>query len=517
MKLNNLYNFKNSVKNFLNIDNMIFPCNISTFDINQLCWVETINFRIRKHDDQYRTLKMPNILNFICAYEYYKNMPEFESIQDMDVDYKRLSANIETGDFVSGEYDWQLEKDFENLCIYDNLIKLDIKEYYGRIYTHKIDFQGKEERFLSNMNMGATNGLILGNYLSLYFAERYLKEIGKKLNDEFTLRGIDCEFSYFSDDFYFFCNTSENDKIIEIFDNVLEEFELERSENKKEIWSYEDFNNYNMVARYWKKLIAHCNIRYRPDKDNNKLYFINQIVYRMSKLSDEKMKKVFINNIFKTKYFRELPLEKYQVKEYDYHQLCFIMKYSPESMLYLSDRFSNMDKFDNQRVYKFFKVRYFEILKSNYNDEQLYYYYAIKLFGFNDLILNAKDLVLKSCNQVLISYYLKDDIFSIEDVQYLKNLTEEKYWFQNYHLILYNIDMLLDIENNVDKYLIPKKVEKSICTKQSQSDKRNTYMNFYKENLSNNRAIIRDIDDVKNEIINYLELKIAESEEAFYE
>jgi hypothetical protein len=160
---------------------------------------------------------------------------------------------------------------------------------------------------------------------------------------------------------------------------------------------------------------------YRRDKVGKRNYSkeaYNNTIKQIPHLKDIK----FIN-----KDFRELPLEKYQVKEYDYHQLCFIMKYSPESMLYLSDRFSSMENFDNQRVYKFYKVRYHEILKSNYNDEQLYYYYAIKLFGFNDLIMNEKDMVLKSNNQVLISYYLKDDIFSIEDIESLKNITDEKY------------------------------------------------------------------------------------------
>lgn len=517
MEINNLYNFKNPVKNFLNIDNIIFPSDIANFDINKLCWVEPINFRVRKQDDTYRTLKMPNILNFMCAYEYFKDMPHFFDVQAMDTAHKRLSANIETGDFGSGEYDWQLEKDFENLCVYDNLIKLDVKEYYGRIYTHYMDFHGHEERYLSNMKLGATNGLLMGNYLSLYFAERNLASISNDIEEELNKDDIDCEFSYFSDDFYFFCNNKDNEKVVQIFDKILEKYELERSEKKKEIWNYEKFNNHNVVARYWKKLIAHSNIRVKSDRNDNKLYFINQIVYRMSKLDDEKLKKVFINNIFKTKYFRELPLEKYQVKEYDYHQLCFIMKYSPEVMLYLADRFSEMNKFQNQKMYKFFKVRYHESLKESFNEEQLYYYYAIKIFRFEDIIESQKELVLKSDNQILISYYLKDCIFCNSDMDYLKSLEKEKYWFQNYHLILYNSDMLLDIEENIEKYLIPKKVLQPLCNKPDKVAKRESYMNFYKDNLSNGKAIIRNIEDVKNEIIQYLVLKITESEEAFAE
>ena len=437
MKLNNLYNFKNPIKHFLDIDSLKLPDNISSFDIRDLSWVEPFNFRIRKQDDRYRTLKIPNILNFAAAYEHFKDLPNFDYIQGMDPSHKRLSANIDTGDFASGEYDRQLEEDFEKLCVYDNLLKSDIKEYYGRIYTHKMDFQGHKENFLSNMNMGATNGLIMGNYLSLFFAELNLQSISNDIEKQIRDKEIDCEFSYFSDDFYFFCNKSDNEQIIRIFDKILEKYELERNDTKKEIWTYETFNNYNLVARYWKKVIAHCNLRFYDDKDDNKLYFINQIVYRLSKLEDDKLKKVFINNFFKTKYFRELNLDKYQVKDYDYHQLCFILKFSPEVMLYAVDKFNAMRCFDKNRLYKFFKVRYREVLQEPFNEEQLYFYYAIKILSFENILAEAKDAVLKSDNQILISYYLKDRIFENEDIDILKLNDDEKHWFQNYHLILY--------------------------------------------------------------------------------
>ena len=171
MKLNNLYNFKNPIKHFLNIDSIIFPEDINNYSIKKLCWTIPIKFRVKKSDDKYRTLKMPNILNFRASYEHFKDLSNFESIQSIDHEHKRLSANIETGDFESGEFDRQLENDFERLCIYDVLLKVDIKEYYGRIYTHYIDLENHNEQYLSNMNLGATNGLIMGNYLSLYFAE----------------------------------------------------------------------------------------------------------------------------------------------------------------------------------------------------------------------------------------------------------------------------------------------------------------------------------------------------------
>lgn len=516
MNLNNLYNFKNPVKNFLNIDNLDYPENVQNFPVGKLVWTEPIKFRVRKQDDKYRTLRFPNILNFVCAYEAYKNMPNFDNIQEMDSEHKRLSANIETGDFTSGEYDRQLELDFNELCIYDNLIKLDVKEYYGRIYTHNINFCGHEERYLSNMNTGATNGLLMGNYLSLYFAEKILSEISNDIEKALSIEHVNYKFTYFSDDFYFFCNQNDNDKVIYIFDKILEKYDLERSD-KKEIWTYETFNNYNMIARYWKKVVADCNRKFKGDHNDNKLYFINQIVYRMSKLKDQKSKKIFINNMFKIKYFRELPLEKYLVKEYDYHQLCYIMKYSPESMIYLANRFSEMNNFNNQELHRFFSVRFEEILKKSFNEEQLYYYYAIKIFGFADIISQQKDLVVRSNNQILISYYLKDGLFDVNNLNYLKDLTDEGYWFQNYHLVLYCQELFMDLENNIEKYLIPKIVSEAACNNNNKREKRNSYLLFYANNIRSKKAIIRDIVDVKQEIIQYLNLKIAESESKFAE
>ncbi|MDA8222650.1 MAG: hypothetical protein M0Z35_13360 [Desulfitobacterium hafniense] len=506
MKLNNLYNFKNPVKNFLDIDSIKLPDDLASLNLKKLCWVKPFNFRVKKLDDKYRTLKMPNILNFARSCEYFKNMSNFNDIQSMDSLHKRLSANIETGDFVSGEYDRQLEKDFERLCIYDNLLRMDIKEYYGRIYLHYIDFQGLKEQFLSNMNLGATNGLIMGNYLSLYFAELNLTNISKDIEKEIEKEGIACEFSYFSDDFYFFCNKDCNNKVIKIFDKVLEKYELERNETKKEIWHYETFNKYNLVERYWKKVIAYCNIKYKKRINKNKLYFINQLIYRMSNFEDEKLKIVFVNNFFKTKYFRELKFNKFQVKNYDYHQLCFIFKFSPETMLYAIDKFSTMNNFDNSKLYNFFKLRYKEVVREPFNEIQLYYFYAIKLLDFTDILIEEKVAVLQSNNQILISYYLKDGIFESEDIDVLKANNDEHNWFQNYHLIMYSSDLMNDIENSIDKYLIPV----NATTSQKVS-----YMAFYKDNLLLNNSIIRDISGVQAEIEEYLRLKIEESEVDF--
>ena len=177
MSLSNNYNFRNPVRHFINIDNLYYPSDISSFDpVDELCWTKPIAFRIYKADDKFRVIKMPNILNYVRAYYYYKELPNFTNIMGLDMQHKRLAANLDTGDFVSGNYNIQLNDDFIDLCNYDVLIKLDISEYYGRIYTHYLDLEanGLQDTPLAWLNNGRTSGILMGNYLSLYFAEYLL-------------------------------------------------------------------------------------------------------------------------------------------------------------------------------------------------------------------------------------------------------------------------------------------------------------------------------------------------------
>lgn len=510
IKINDVYNFKNPIRHFLNIDNVRLAKPVEDIVLKDLAWTEPINFRIRKDENTYRTLKLPNILNFLKAYSCFKDYENFSDTSQMDT-HKRLVPNLETGDFAAGVYDEQLENDFQELSIYDNLIKLDIKSYYGRVYTHHLEFgsvNGTEENFLTNLNMGNTNGLIMGNYLSLYFAEKYSTKISKDLESVINQRHIDCRFSYFSDDFYFFCNKTDNEQIIDIFDVVLESYDLERNNKKIETWNYLSYNNHHVIEKYWKKIISESKIRYDEKSDNNKLYFINQLIYRMSQLKDEKMQKSFIINFFKSTYFSELDVEAYTLEEYNYHQLCYIFRFVPETLLYALDKFRYYERFRGSDFERFLKVQYKKVLTKSYNEEQLYYYYAIKLLGFNTLLIENVDKVMECNNQLLISYYLKDGFMNTIDIAKLKLRKEESYWFQNYHLILYS-DLLNNIENSIDAYLIPLKADK-----QRQKD---TYLNFYKDNLENGISLLSDMHKISSNIDEYINMKIEERIQVFVE
>lgn len=499
---NNLYNFKNTIRHFINIDSLVFPDDIEVFDISKLAWSTPFKYRVRKSSDAFRTLKIPNVLVFAAAYEKMKDLPCFDNPTKLDENHKRLSVNVRAGEFSIGSYEESLKKDFEKLCIYDHLMKIDIKEFYGRIYTHLLEM-GDNERYLTNMNTGGTNGLIMGNYLLLYWAEKHLSDISRDLEAEFIENDIECEFSYFSDDFYFFYNDGSEREIIKIFDRVLEKYDLERNKDKNECWDYFSYNNYNVVEKYWKKVISVCN-QTRQRDSQKRMVFINQLIYRCSLLEDDKLRRILINGFFRTKYFRkDINTSKYAFRDYDIHQLCFLFKLSPECLLYSADRFMEVANFNADKFSLFFDARYKESLKKDFHEEQLYYFYAMKLWGFEENLKRQTELVMNSKNQVLISYYIIAGWFSVEQVERLKQQKGEELWFQNYHLIMHTQDLFNNLDDSINEYLLPGFAKKDL--------QKNTYRDFYRKNLQAKKDIVIPIDEVGEELHEYLDIRFEEA------
>lgn len=48
MDLNNLYNFKNAVRHFVDIDSLQFPTDIENFSTREMCWTLPISFNVQK-------------------------------------------------------------------------------------------------------------------------------------------------------------------------------------------------------------------------------------------------------------------------------------------------------------------------------------------------------------------------------------------------------------------------------------------------------------------------------------
>lgn len=214
----------------------------------------------------------------------------------------------------------------------------------------------------------------------------------------------------------------------------------------------------------------------------------------------------FLNTFFKSNFLNQLPIEKYEFQFYNFHNLCYIFKLSPETLIYSINIIKKQELFEGEKFKKFLETRFKAILMKPFNDHQLYYYYTIKSLGFNSILRKYRDLVIESDNQVLISYYLKDKLFTKKHVNFLKTNVEEKYWFQNYHLILYT-DLFDSLEDSVEKYLVP------IYAKKDRQ--KVNYRSFYKLNLEKKIPLINDLKGVEKKISDYKLLLMSEREEVF--
>lgn len=86
-------------------------------------------------------------------------------------------------------------------------------------------------------------------------------------------------------------------------------------------------------------------------------------------------------------------------------------------------------------------------------------------------------------------------------IKIIKEINDKEYWFVFYNLILKDSILRSDLDNSITKYLIPDKAYDG----KNPTDK--NYFEFYKLNLEENIAILNNIDELDEEIKEYLRLK----------
>lgn len=522
MRLNYYYNFKNNIRFFINIEKMLFDEHDLSYD--NISWANPFKFRIKKDADSFRTLKIPNIYNFKAAYDIYKNelamiRLDFEQLENLDP-HKRMMISYELGEFKTNSYSENQLIDYNYLVKYDRLIRVDIKSFYQNIYTHYI-FDSSTNRNidkpLSKMNNGRTGGIIMGNYISLYFAEFFSTKISHDLKEAFEQQDIQCEFSYFSDDFYLFCDSKDVNMVIEIFDKVLEKYDLEKNNEKLEILDYICYTEKDLIEKYWKFITRECkNQQYSQEEKNkeriskgekplknNNLFFTNQLIYRLKKIDDYKEQRVFIVNFFKSKFFDTIDFSNTFFQDYNFHQICYLIKNFPEIVMYIDHILQTFDIFKSDHFKELALLYFKNSLKSPYHDEQLYFFYLVYTLNMLDS-LKSEDiykLVLNSENQILMSYFIKYKLFSSVEIDVIKGWEQEEYWFVFYNLILNDNTLFSDLDASINKYLIPSK------SRESRNPTNDNYLSFYKSNLENRVDILNSIEELIIVIKQYLRLK----------
>ncbi|WP_195820657.1 antiviral reverse transcriptase Drt3b [Roseobacter sp. MH60115] len=135
---------------------------------------------------------------------------------------------------------------------YNNLTKLDVSKCFDSIYTHSIgwatigkdaqkealgesngSFPDRFDRLMQRMNMGETNGIIIGPEFSRIFAEIILQAIDREV--EHTLRNsgsrlehqVDYEVFRYVDDYFVFYNRDEDRvRIVDELQHALRRYKL---------------------------------------------------------------------------------------------------------------------------------------------------------------------------------------------------------------------------------------------------------------------------------------------------
>ena len=496
-----LYNFKNPIRHFFNLRNVRFDA-VDNLPFGSLTWTTPVKFKVFKTEESQRTISFPNILNFYHAIKHFESETNFYAIDRMS-SKKRIAPDLDIGEFSAFSYYDSIKRDVFNLTKYDKLLVLDIKSFYGRIYTHDLGYASSDPRKLEqrvgSLNNGRTNGLLLGSYLSLYLGELILSKLEAHLDSELHALGIDCHYEYFSDDFYFFCNNSDVEKITKVFAKILDEYGLEVNYEKTQIFDFEEYTQNNNLEKLWKAIINQAvdaaTKQGHQISEGKKLHspIFTQLVYRLSQIHELKYKRIFLANFFKTYYFHEMNTQIYVLSESDFNHICYIYKLMPEAILYSLHKIRTIDGFDNAKFKDFIKTRFKSSLFTEKQEEQLYFYYAMKICGFDSEFVYYKELVLKSKNQILISYYLIDNVISKEEYQACFDEPKESEWLQNYHF-------LLTYDKSGTDCLIPLEAKK-VAQKDS-------YRAFYQLNLDSNIPFLKPISSIARDIDVFISTKI---------
>lgn len=400
-----------------------------------------------------------------------------------------MNTSLITGDFNATNYKKDIERDFLNLTKYEKLIRLDIKSFYETIYTHmlfdNIDKKGINnlESFFTNLNQGRTGGIIKGPYTSLVLVEELLIHIMNDFQKQLDNLNIKIHFEFFSDDIFLFLN--EEDKVISIgvLIDILNKYKLQLNHDKLIEHDYVSYSKENVIDKYWNIIIRDQEEHENKELERHYFNFINQLIYRKSKLKRREDEAILINGFFKSEYFINIDVSHYQYVPSNTHQLLYLYREHPESLLYSINKFKFIKKFA-KNSYDSLMSYFYNSLHKPYQEEQLYYFYALYSLH-NDSVPKFQsevfEKILNSNNQILISYFVMRGNYD-ERIDKLLNEKEEK-WLLNYHLILrkHLIEKNDNFEYLIKKYLLPEK---------SKGISKTNYLNFYKKAIENKITII---------------------------
>ncbi|WP_413527615.1 RNA-directed DNA polymerase [Marinilactibacillus psychrotolerans] len=238
---------------------------------------EPINFNIPKSNYARREYKMTNLYSYLeLSFFMVDNKSEFINIFN-----KNLQSTSKF--FNNLDFNYQFTKKIEKRLLFggNNLLSLDLSNFYHTLYTHSIPwvvhgkqkskvnrttgFENNLDKIIQHCQYGETYGIPTGSITSRIIAEFYMCHIDLRLHNKgykYARYVDDIQFPYtidnqrevFMSDFNALCreyNLVLNDKKTEI-----NKFPFENDKQKTEIFSYFDDMNKNTKVDNWIKQIS---------------------------------------------------------------------------------------------------------------------------------------------------------------------------------------------------------------------------------------------------------------------
>lgn len=476
---NYLYMFKNPIRFFIDIHPFKSLFNdISKMTTDNLSRTKPISFTIRKYygETDNRTLDFPNLVNFFVLTNKLEKNTTFPNLPiSLET---RMVVNIVTGDFPATQYKYCIERDMLKLVEYEILLRMDIKSFYDTIYTHDLEKKLNlpfTDLYITNQKDGKTSGIIKGPYTSLFLAESLLKLIMKDFVSILKDNNLKSKVEFFSDDIYVFINKVDVDKVKQLFSKVLVVYGLQTNTQKHKEYDYLSYSKENIVDKYWNIIIRdQKNYEASTKKKPFHFNFINQLIYRKSKLNNKRLEAIFINGFFKSTFFVDLDPKKYTFDTTDLHKILFLYREHPECILYSIHKFIQIEEF-KENVGRHLKKMLIDSLNTPFQEEQIYYFYALKsVYGLEFVTSELLSIIANSDNQILVSYLINYDFYDNEIDKLL--IKEDDRWFVNYHIILRRfVKEQKSVSDLITDYLIP------TPGGNKKTQKNNTYFNFYKK------------------------------------
>lgn len=527
---NYIYMFKNPIRFFLNIDKFDYQnidnLNYSMEKINVrkigTDWTKPTNFFIKKSiaSKETRVLKFPNLVNFRVLYnfakqdlEYKKFLNKKEKTYRIGDEKDRMYINLDLGDFDKGIYKKQIEKDLFSIVKFGRLYKIDINNFYDSIYTHKLKID--YEVILTSLNNGSTKGIILGNVISLIFAQKFLNKVILKFISENVNKNYKIE--YFSDDIFIFTNNQNIDDLKNKITMNFSKYDLTLNFKKNKEFGYIDYNSSYILDKLWitiwnkfnayiqkienKNRVIFSELKKSNSSDIDEIYqkrkiclkfhFLNQLIYKHEQIEDESLKRSFIIGWFNNSHLfsREKYFKNNKLSEVDSHRLLYLIKLYPEILLYLAVIFKKFSIEFNDEFINILKEYYLESLNTMFYEEQVYYAFFLITFlkyDFND------DFLRKNSNYVLKAFLIKNG--------FLKNLcNNQESWILNYEITLSNSTL------NIKEFEYKELISKWLVLNDKEKNKDSLYYEFFKKNLFDNKiSLFKDTKDILKAIENYM-------------